>query len=203
MAKNWGRTPVSNADKLRTAQAKYFVDTNDGPEERIDRRPQGKVERFVDKAGNVCSLQMHADGDSQRAASAIRMRSQYHAKGFVEFSKCPVKHGTRHANSETSREFAKMPADLQGECKHDPKVMERVDGDLYARSGCPHIEWLIKHRTDKEAAQAKKRNSARIAQEKRAAEKVELESIQLEMAREQAKEFKAKKKAATPAKAGE
>lgn len=203
MAKNWGRTPVSNADKLRAAQTKYFVTTDDGPEERIDRRPQGKVERFVDKAGNVCSLQLYADGDSQRHASAVRMRAQYHAKGFVEFSKCPIKHGTRHANPETGREFAKMPAEMQGECKTDPKTMERIDGELHAKSGCHHIEWLIKHRIEKEAAQAKKRNAARIAQEKRAAEKAELETIQLEMAREQVKEFKAKKKAAAPAKASE
>lgn len=195
MSKNWGRTPVSNADKQRQTQSKYFVETADGPEERIDRRPMGKVEKFVDPVGNVCSLQMFADGDSQRAASAVRMRTQYHAKGFVEFSKCPLKHGTRHANPNTSREFAKMPAELQVECKHDPKIMERIDGELYARTGCQHIEWLIKHRIEKEAAQAKKRNAARVAAEKRAAEKVELEAIQLEMAREQVKEFKAKKAA--------
>lgn len=198
MAKNWGRTPVTNADKLRLAQTKYIVETSDGPEERIDRRPQGKVERFVDKVGNVCSLQMHGDGDSQRHTTMVRARAQYHAKGFVEFSKCPLKHGTRHANPETSREFAKMPAELQTECKQDPQVMERKDGELYARSGCKHVEWLIQHRIEKEAAQAKKRNSARIAQENRAKEKAELEAIQLEMAREQVKEFKAKKAAVKP-----
>lgn len=203
MAKNWGRTPVTVADSLRLTQSKYYVETPDGPEERIDRRPLGKVEKFVDPVGNVCSLQIVGDGDSQKEATRIRMRAQYHKKGFVEFSKCPVKHGTRHANPATGREFAKMPASLEGECKHDPKIMERVDGDLYHRDACPHIQWLIKFRIDKEAAQLKKRNSARIAQEKRAAEKVELEAIQLEMAREQVKEFKAKKAKTALPKAGE
>jgi hypothetical protein len=195
MSKNWGRTPVTNADKHRLTQSKYFVETNDGPEERIDRRPQGKVEKFVDPVGNVCSLQIHGEGDSQRAQTEIRLRAAYHKKGFVEFSKCPIRHGTRHANAATGREFAKMPASLEGECKKDPKIMERKDGELYARPGCAHIEWLITFRREQEAAQLAKRNAGRIAQEKRLAEKQELEQIQLEMAREQVKEFKAKKAA--------
>lgn len=209
MAKNWGRTPVTNADKHRLTQSKYLVELVDdkgvsqGHEERIDRRPQGKVEKFVDPVGNICSLQMFSEGDSRRQESVVRARAAYHAKGFVEFSKCPIKHGTRHANPATGREFAKMPASLEGECKRDPQIMERKDGELYARPGCQHIEWLVKFRRDKEAEALAKRNAGRVAQEKRLAEKAELETIQLEMAREQVKEFKAKKAKTPVPKAGE
>lgn len=194
MAKNWGKTPITNADKVHTAtMTKYFVTTKEGDEERIDRRPLGKVERFVDIAGNVCSLQLAGDGDSQKAASVIRQRAQFHRKGFVEFSKCPIKHGTRHSSEQTRKDFAKMPASLEGECKHDPKVMERIDGDLYARPACQHIEWLIDFRRKKEAAALAKRNASRIAQEKREAEKLELQALQLEMVKEQVAEHKAKR----------
>lgn len=193
MAKNWGRTPVTNADDLRLTQTKYLVDIADGTEERIDRRPQGKVERFVDPAGNIVSLQLYGHGDSKRNETMVRERAQFHAKGFVEHSKCPLKHGTRHANPATGREFAKMPASLEGECKHDPKVMSRKDGDLYAEKGCPHIEWLIDFRVKKEADARKKLNASRDAQEKREAEKLELQAAQLEMVKEQLAERKARR----------
>lgn len=193
MSKNWGRTPVSNADKRHATQSKYLVVTPDGTEERIDRRPMGKVERFVDPSGNVMSIQLYADGDSRKNESEIRQRSAYHKKGFVEFAKCPLKHGTRHSSTLATKDFAKMPANLATECKHDPKVMERSDGDLYARGACPHIEWLIKARMEKAAKEYAKRNETRAAQEKREVEKRELEAMQLEMAREQLKERKAKK----------
>jgi hypothetical protein len=200
MSKNWGRTPVTIADKLHTAtQTKYLVATKDGDEERLDRRPLGKVERFVDPVGNVCSLQLAGDGDAQKASSLIRQRAQFHKKGFVEFSKCPLKHGLRHSSELARKDFAKMPANLEGECKHDPKVMERRDGDLYAMPGCQHIEWLIDFRRKKEASQLAKRNASRIAQEKREAEKQDLQALQLEMVKEQVAEFKAKRNKA-PAK---
>lgn len=191
MSKNWGRTPVSNADKRSATQLKYLVEVDGGTEERIDRRPMGKVERFVDPDGGVMSLQLYSDGDPRRHESEIRRRSELHRKGFVEFAKCPLKHGTRNSSKIATKDFAKMTeAHLVGECRHDPKVMERKDGDLYARGSCPHIEWLIAFRRKKAADAYQKRNSLQVAKDKREAEKRDLEALQLEQAREQFAERK-------------
>jgi hypothetical protein len=123
MGKNWGRTPVSNADKRHATQMTYLVGDGESAEERIDRRPMGKVERFVDRDGNVCSLQMYSEGDPKRAETEQRNRAAYHRKDMVEHAKCPIRTGTRHASDKTSRDFAKMPASLAGECKHEIRVM--------------------------------------------------------------------------------
>ena len=66
MSKNWGKTPITNADKRAATQTRYLVEVEDGHEERIDRRPLGKVERFVDKAGHVIAVQLYSDGDPRR-----------------------------------------------------------------------------------------------------------------------------------------
>jgi hypothetical protein len=190
MAKNWGKTPITNADKRFSAQTKYFVETPDGTEERIDRRPLGKVERFVDPAGNIISLQMYGDGDARRAETEIRMRAQYHRKGFVEFAKCPLKHGTRQ---NALKDFSKMPDSLAGECRHDPKVMERKGGDLYAVTSCPHIEWLIEHSRAEAAKAYALRNSHVAAAEKAKREEAELKAAQMELAKEQLAERRARK----------
>lgn len=193
MSKNWGKTPITNADKRHTTQMKYLVETDDGTEERIDRRPLGKVERFVDPAGNVMSLQIFSDGDPKRADTENRLRVQYHKKGFVEFSKCPLKHGTRYSSDVARKDFAKMPKDLEGECRNDPKVMERKDGDLYAGCSCQHIEWLIKFRKAQAADAYAKRNAHVAAAEKAKREEAELKAAQLEMARDQLAERKSRK----------
>jgi hypothetical protein len=190
MSKNWGKTPITNADKLFAAQTRYYVETADGPEERIDRRPQGKVERFVDPAGNILNLQIFGDGDSRRGETEIRMRAQYHKKGFVEFAKCPIRHGTRQ---HALRDFAKMPAELAGECRHDPKVMERRDGDLYAVKACPHIEWLVAHRKAESDKAFALRNAHVAAAEQARKQEQELKAAQAELLREQLAERKARK----------
>src|SRR5262245_712800 len=185
MARNWGRTPVSNADKRHATQAKYLVRVGDGTEERIDRRPMGKVERFVDNDGGVVSLQMYSDGDAKRYEAEIRRRADLHKKGFVEFAKCPLKHGTRNSSPQSTKDFAKMTdTALVNECNRDPKVMERIDGDLYAGRSCPHIEWLIKFRRERSAAAYEKRNAALVANEKRDKERRELDALELEEKRE-------------------
>lgn len=179
MGKNWGRTPVSNADKRHATQMTYLVKGDEGtPEERIDRRPMGKVERFVDLAGNVCSQQMYADGDPKRAETEQRNRAQLHRKGFIEHAKCPVRTGTRHSSEKTAREFAKMPASLAAECKHEIRVMSRLDGVLYAEKGCPHIEWLIGERVAARNKKFETDNAQLVAAEKRAETKRKLEDAQ-------------------------
>src|SRR5512139_2324631 len=179
MAKNWGRTPVTNADKRGATQMRYLVEVDGGTEERIDRRPLGKVERFVDPDGGVVSLQLYSDGDPRRHESEIRRRSDLHRKGFVEFAKCPLKHGTRNSSPIATKDFSKLPESMSLECKHDPKVMTRRDGDLYAGESCPHIEWLIGERRKKAADAYAKRNALAVAKERAEQERREIEVLDL------------------------
>jgi hypothetical protein len=175
MAKQWGRTPITNADQRHATQMTYMVGSGEETEERIDRRPMGKVERFVDKDGNVCSLKLFDAGDSKRLETEQRNRAGYHRKGFIEHAKCPIRSGTRNSSEITARDFAKMPASMAAECKHEIRVMRKLDGVLYAEQGCPHIEWLIKERVKKAAADYKKRNAQVAAADERAAAKAQAE----------------------------
>jgi hypothetical protein len=197
MGKNWGRRTITNADRVHTAtQSKYMAPDADGVmEERIDRRPLGKVERFVDPDGGIMSLQIYADGDPKRHETEIRKRHELHKKGFVEYAKCPLKHGTRHSSPIATKDFAKaLTADQQTECKHDVKPMSRKDGDLIAGKACPHIE----------ASQEvqKKRNAQRAEQEKRAATQAQLAEKQT-LAIEALLAERAERKTKTASKAGE
>ena len=167
MAKNWSRTPVSNADDRRNTQMTYMVGEGEGAEERIDRRPMGKVERFVDPDGNVVSMQIRSLGDSKPLESEQRNRAALHRKGFVEHAKCPIRTGTRHSSEKTARDFSKMPASLAAECKHEIKTMKRGDGVLFADKGCPHIEWLKDSRIEKAKKAYETRNAQIVAAEKR------------------------------------
>ena len=184
----FGRRPITDAGGPKP-EITYF---HDG-EERIDRRPLGRVERFVDPQGNVMSLQLSAAGDPVRTVTADRMRLQYRRDGFVEHAKCPLRHGTHLMAGKIAKDFSAMPASMSEPCDSDPRTLVRRGHELHATDGCPHIEWLIAYRVQKEADQAKKRNANRIAQEKRDAEKAELERLQLEMAKEQIEERKTRK----------
>jgi hypothetical protein len=192
---NWGRRPITDAGKAK-ARPPHVTYLFEG-EERIDRRPLGRVERFVDPQGNVVSLQLAGDGDPMRQMTADRLRMQYRRDGFIEHAKCPYRHGTALTQgTQTAKDFGKLTASGMSPqpCAEDPRTLiKTADGDLQATTGCRHIEALIEHRRKVEAAQAKKRNAARIAQEKREEEKRELEKLQLEMAKEQIEERKTRK----------
>jgi hypothetical protein len=204
MAKSWGRRTITNADKRHLTQTKYMAPDEHGVlEERIDRRPMGKVEKFVDNEGGVVSLQIYADGDAKRHETEIRRRAELHRKGFVEHAKCPLKHGTRHSSPAAAKDFAKaLTADLQTECKHDIKAMSRVDGDLVAGKACPHIEALIAYRRKVAKEAFEKRNAQRAAAEKREAEKAQLAEKQT-MAIEALLAERAERKPKSAPKAGE
>lgn len=189
---NFGKRPINDAghaEKVR--QAVPFFHNG---EERLDRRPYGKIERFVDPVGNVITLQVSTPGDPKAVENALRLRNEKHADGWVEHAKCPLRHGINNLTPALEREFKKMPADLRDSCAGDPKVMERIRGELHAKEACPHVEWLIKSRREREAAQALKRNEARIKEEQRKAKADELLQMQTEIAEEQLAERKARKR---------
>jgi hypothetical protein len=192
---NFGKRPINDAARYSTPSSgrphpSFFY----GGELRIDRRPYGKVERFIDSVGNVITLQLSTPGDPRAAETANRMRMEKRAEGWVEHAKCPLRHGIQNATPALTREFAKMPSALRDQCISDPKVMKRENGDLHALESCPHVEWLIAARRAEEAKQAAKRNAARVKAEKQAEEARELQAAQLEMVKEQIAERKARKK---------
>lgn len=193
---NWGRRPVTDAGKAKS-KPPHVTYMFDG-EERIDRRPLGRVERFVDPQGAVVSLQLAADGDPKKGETVNKLRFQYRNDGFVEHAKCPLRHGTHLHAGVIAKDFSAMPAALLASvCAGDPKTLIKQGHDLIATESCQHIEWLITARRKKEAEQALKRNKARLAQEKRESDKRELESIQLEEAKERIAERKTRKPKAT------
>jgi hypothetical protein len=201
MSKNWGRTPIVNADKRPAYNIKYFVETDIGPEMRIERRPMGRVEPFVDLVGNICNVQMFSDGDSRRLDTEQRLRLNQHRKGHVEYAKCPLRHGNvMHAQ----RDFAKMPAELKAQCNADPRPFERRNmqgepaqrgepSDLYAGKACPHIEWLIEHRREQAREEERRRNPHIAAAERDKKLAAELQAAQAELVKEQLAEKRARK----------
>lgn len=178
----YGKLPISNADKAKP-QITYLWEG----EERIDRRPSGRVERWVDLVGNVVSLQMYADGDPNRAATEQRMRLQYRRDGFIEHAKCPVRHGTYLLDGVIAKDFRAIKGLNHTPCDSDPRTLIKKGDEIHATNACPHIEALIEHRVKQEAKQAVARNRKRAAEEKLAAEEAELKALQLEKLREERK----------------
>jgi hypothetical protein len=190
MAK-FSQSPINNVLAAERARAPVSI-IHDG-EQRLDRRPYGKIERFVDPVGNVITVQMAQAGDPSPKAAAERKRLLLHAEGWVEHTKCPFRHGHHNSVTGLQREFNKMPRSLVGECNGDPAPMAVVDGEKHAQKACQHIEWLIVDRRAREAVQSKKRNAAMYAEEKRKADAAALAEAQLEMVKEQIEERKARK----------
>lgn len=186
---NFGKRPINDANAYRTGGTEFSFKG----ERRIDRRPYGKIERFVDSVGNVCTIQLSTPGDPQAAQTAMRKRAELHRDGWIEHAKCPLRHGHDNITPAVSREFAAMPANLRTRCERDPKVMDRVNGELQALESCQHIEWLITDRVRREAEQNAARNTQRVAEEKRKSEAEALQAAQLEMVKEQLEERRRKK----------
>jgi hypothetical protein len=207
---NFGKRPINDANDYKKQTSSVFI--HDG-EQRIDRRPYGKCERFVDAVGNVITLQLATPGDPSAMQTAMRLRAEKHVEGWIEHAKCPLRHGHDNLTPAIAREFSKMPKTCTvavvndegvetkrtfdvpaSRCDSDPKVMSRKDGELHAETACPHIEWLIADRRKRETDQNSKRNKARAAEEKRKDEAQALQAAQLEMVKEQIEERKARKR---------
>jgi hypothetical protein len=190
---NWGRRPITDAGKPKPYITYLYND-----EERIDRRPLGRVERFVDLVGNIVSLQLAGDGDPQRQVTADKLRMQYRRDGFIEHAKCPVRHGTLLFSGQIAKDFSAMPDDLKNSpCDSDPRTLVKRGHDLHATEACPHIEWLIEARRTKELKQAKKRNADRIREEERREARSKAEMELLEFAKDAAEERRSRKSRST------
>jgi len=191
MAK-YSQAPINNTAAAEKARAPVSI-YHDG-ELRLDRRPYGKIERFVDPVGHVITVQLAQAGHPSPVQHAQKRRLELHSEGWVEHTQCPIRHGARARVKGLDREFAKMPAGMDHQCASDPAPMRVVDGQKHAQKACEHIEWLIAYRRDIEAKQARKRNAAMYAEEKRKADAAALAEAQLEMVKEQIEERKARKR---------
>lgn len=120
-------------------------------EKRIVRRPEGRdVRQFVDPQGNVVWLQLLKFGTTQGIEQIDLERGRRMRQGFVEFNKCPVLHGTV-MHERLSEEFSDMPRELQRKCSEDPVIHEIRGRHTYVNDPCPHIQWLISSRREREA----------------------------------------------------
>lgn len=171
----YGKTPIVNADKAKPQITYVFAG-----EQRTDRRPEGRVERWVDVVGNICNLQMSSTGDPNGFSTVERKRLQYRRDGFIEHAKCPLRSGAHTFTGPIASDFAQMPAHLRDACPEDPRVMTKSGGELHAGHACDHVEWLITHRRAATAAENAKRNANRVDTEAIIARRHELESLQLE-----------------------
>ena len=125
-------------------------------ERRIIKRPEGRcVEQFVDLQGNVVWITLLQLGTNHGVEMIDKNRATMHREGFIEYHRCPVRHGTRFKTEKLSGEFAEMPPSLRVECVDDPVIHETRGKHVHANEPCPHIQWLIeerRHRAQEEQA---------------------------------------------------
>jgi hypothetical protein len=138
-------------------------------ERRSEKWPSGTFERFVDLQGNVVSEQLCSPGVVSSPDTINRKRHQLHTaksadgtvQGYVEHSKCPLRHGINMLTPSLEQEFAEMPMEIKAPCKSDPVIATRAgkSAPIEYKTGCPHIEWLIASRREREALRRAQRAS--------------------------------------------
>ncbi len=164
-------------------------------ERRAERKPMGVTDRFVNLSGSDVTCQLLPAGVSRTSDAIGRARMALHeavnsdktVRGFVEFEKCPLRHGAHLRSPLAEEEFALMPDDIKRPCTDDPetkRVIKRGAGKFIEYGDpCPHIQWLMKSRQER-ALQRRNDRSARAVPQS------EIENQKLELAREQLAEAK-------------
>lgn len=133
----------------------YFFDAGKNPprtrvieiagERRLEKIPNGRVERWVNSHGAVVFVQMLQPGEIPRQEAVDRRRNERrrarpagrehqlklpHETGWIEWSRCPLTQGTMPAHA--------FPRALQSPCSQDFKPT--------GNTACPHVEHVIKDR---------------------------------------------------------
>lgn len=174
-----------NFNDVGKRAAKPLSYTHNG-EPRIEKRPHGEVKRFVDPSGGVVNILLGNAGSITLKADVTKALEAHHTHGFVEHGKCPLKHGVRYTSPKIEADFGNLPEDLQRPCSDDPTpLVKNRRGKIEARESCPHVEWLIQFRRERERVENEGRNAARVAAEAKAREREELQSVQLDIAKEE------------------
>lgn len=141
-------------DVLRNKPRERTVTRTEGgkTERRIIKRPEARDARqFIDLQGNVVWLKLLALGTNHGVDHIDTMLSKHKREGFVEHAKCPLRHAYPAFDERFEEEFSELPPELQKPCKADPKVHQKQGKRTIATDACPHVEWLIKLRFDREA----------------------------------------------------
>jgi len=164
-------------------------------ERRAERKPMGVTDRFVNLCGSDVTCQLLPAGVPRTNDAIGRARMVLHeavnsdktVRGFVEFCKCPLRHGAHLRSPLAEEEFAMLPDDLKRPCASDPeisRVIKRGAGRFVEYGDpCPHIQWLMKSRQERALARRNDRSARAVPQS-------EIESQKLAIAREQLAEAK-------------
>jgi hypothetical protein len=194
----YGKRPLNNALEypIRNGNGIGF-DVRFKGERRTEKKPFGRLARYVDPNGHVMILQTstpgHAVGEHQRDANEKAMRVAKVLAGWVPHGECPLLHDTQRATKDLAEEFASMPEDLRVPCEHDPKTYERIAGQMHAQESCPHVEWLILDRRRRQEEELARMYPDRAALQRLEAERRELHSAQVEVTRAQLAEVRESK----------
>lgn len=144
--------------------------------------PSGKVERFVNLQGTVVEIPLVPSGVPPTAEAVASARARLHkmkshdgdVEGFIEHSRCPLRHGTRELSDSLREEFAALPANLQTPCKADPVTWQKNGKTIEYFDSCPHVQAIIESRR----AKHKERTNARRFKQKTALQ-MEQEKVEL------------------------
>lgn len=125
-----------------------------------ERWPHGLVEKWVDRAGNVCFEVLIDPGLPKTFEAASSYRANARRNGKVEFHLCPLTQGTMMS--------AAFPVELSAACP--------VSGEGQTKS-CPHIDHVIATRQAAQLGHVQKVHEEANAERTRIA-KAEADSLQ-------------------------
>lgn len=131
-------------------------------ERRLEKAPLGIRENWVDGQGNVVWLQLRKAGDVPDQGIIDRNRAQYRRDGWVEHNQCPLTNGAMRSG-KIAKDLDERPAELRDACSGDPKTLVRTDRGIEYRPACPHVEWLIGMRRQREAERVALKRGSRVA----------------------------------------
>ncbi len=129
-------------------------------ERRLEKAPLGVTERWVDRQGNVVNHQLRKAGDVPDQGIVDRSRAEKRREGWIEHHLCPLLSGAIQ-NPKVEADLGERPSELLNACAKAPKTAIQTARGWELQCGCPHVEWLIKHRVERTAAEREMKRGAR------------------------------------------
>jgi len=184
---------IHNAGKRdpKVPRTVYRKNADGTSERRTERWPSGITERFVNLQGSEVTCQLLPNGVPANPDAIGKARMQLQravngdktVEGFVEFEKCPLRHGTNLRSARAEDEFAMMPDELKRPCTSDPetkRVIQKGNNRHWEYSDpCPHIQWLMKSRQEREAERRNARSARQVSSSEMERQKLEIAQQQL------------------------
>lgn len=184
---------IHNAGKRdpKVPRTVYRKNADGTSERRSERYPSGVVERFVNLQGSEVTCQLLPGGVAKNPDAIGKARMQLQravngdktVEGFVEFEKCPLRHGVHLRSARAEDEFAMMPDEIKRPCAHDPDTKQVIQKGhtkhLQYSDPCPHILWLMKSRQEREAERRNARSARQVSSADMERQKLEIAQQQL------------------------